>query len=162
MEKIYEDYFIDGGDAVLRLVNSAGQAKLLTSDALTGLPLIPATDSGTPAGNEPSAMPPSDVCKSKMQAEFYTLYNIKVDATVAWYAAHSTGFKKFQGYAAQRSQTVFYNSDGTILVFVTGKPGAAGENTNAYSVAYEKFHPGLNEKTISSVVQGKIVCSIEI
>jgi hypothetical protein len=140
------------------LVNSAGQGKLLTNDAMTGLPLIPATDSGRAAGNQPSAMPPSDVCKSKMQAVFYTLYNIKVDETVAWYSAHLTGFKKFQGYASQRSQTVFYNSDGTILVFVTGKSGAAGENANAFSVAYEKFQPGLNEKTISSVVQGKIVC----
>jgi hypothetical protein len=142
----------------LGLANSAGQGKLLTSDALTGLPLIPATDSGTAAGNAPSVMPASDVCKSKMEAVFYTLYNIKVDATVAWYSSHLTGFKKFQGYASQRSQTVFYNSGGTILVFVTGKSGAEGENTNAFSVAYEKFQPGLNEKTISSVVQGKIVC----
>lgn len=142
----------------LGLANSAGQGKVLTSDALTGLPLIPATDSGTVAGSEPSAMPPSDVCKSKMQAVFYRLYNIKVDATVAWYSAHLTGFKKAQGYASQRSQTVFYNSDGTILVFVTGQSGAAGENTNAFSVAYERFQPGLNEKTISSVTQGKIVC----
>jgi len=142
----------------LGLANSAGQGKLLTSDALTGLPLIPASDSGTAAGNQPSAMPASPVCNSKMQAVFYRLYNIKVDATVAWYSSHLTGFKKFQGFASQRSQTVFYNSDGTILVFVTGQSGAAGENTNAFSVAYERFQPGLSEKTISSVTQGKIVC----
>ena len=143
---------------VLGLANSAGPGKVLATDALTGLPLIPATDSGTPAGNEPSAMPPSDVCKSKMQAVFYQLYNIKVDATVAWYSSRLTGFKMAHGYASGRSQTVFYNSEGTILVFVTGKSGVEGENPNAYSVAYEKFQPGLNEKTINSVTQGKIVC----
>jgi hypothetical protein len=143
---------------VLGLANSAGRANLPTSDALTGLPLIPATDSGAAAGNEPSTMPASPVCNSKMQAVFYRLYNINVDATVAWYSSHLAGFKKAQGYASQRSQTVFYNSDGTILVFVTGQSGAARENTNAFSVAYEKFQPGLNEKTISSVVQEKIVC----
>lgn len=133
----------------LWFANSAVREKLLTSDPLTSLPLIPATDSGKNLGNEPTPMPGNSICKSKMQAEFYKLYNIKVDVAAEWYSSHLTGFKKAQGSA----QTAFYNSDGTIVVFVTGKSGA-----DAYSVAYERFQPGLSEKTITSVTDGKIVC----
>ena len=149
---------------VLCLTDATGQGKLLTNDPLTGLPLIPATDSGKHIANlsytynEPSKMPDGQVCKSKMQANFYLLYNIKVDAAVAWYSSHLSGFKKVSGYESQRSQTAFYNSDGTIVVIVTGDSGAQGENTEVYSVAYERYQPGLSEKTITAVTQGKIVC----
>ena len=44
----------------------------------------------------------------------------------------------------------------TILVIVTGDKGAEKENTNAYSVAYERYQPGLSEKTISGLTQGKM------
>ena len=149
---------------VLCLTDATGQGKLLTNDPLTGLPLIPATDSGKHIANlsytynEPSKMPDGRVCKSKMQANFYLLYNIKVDAAVAWYSSHLSGFKKVSGYESQRSQTAFYNSDGTIVVIVTGDSGAQGENTNAYAVAYERYQPGISEKTINSLAHGKIVC----
>ena len=106
------------------LANAAGQAKTLTSDPLTGLPLIPATDSGNHFGNEPDQLPDAQVCKSKMKGEFYSLYNIKMDAATAWYAAHLTGFKKVQGYESGRTQTAFYNSGGTIVIFLTGSSGA--------------------------------------
>jgi len=149
---------------VLCLTDATGQGKLLTNDPLTGLPLIPATDSGKHIANlsytynEPSKMPDGQVCKSKMQANFYLLYNIKVDAAVAWYSSHLSGFKKVSGYESQRSQAAFYNSDGTIVVIVTGDSGAQGENTNAYAVAYERYQPGISEKTINSLAHGKIVC----
>jgi hypothetical protein len=149
---------------VLCLTNATGQGKLLTSDPPTGLPLISATDSGKHIANmsytynEPNKMPDGQVCKSKMQANFYLLYNIKVDAAVAWYSSHLSGFKKVSGYESGRSQTAFYNSDGTIVIFVTGDSGAKGENTNAYSVAYERYQPGISEKTITAVTQGKMVC----
>jgi hypothetical protein len=149
---------------VLCLTNATGQGKLLTNDPLTGLPLIPATDSGEHIANlsysynEPSKMPDGQVCKSKMQANFYLLYNIKVNAAVAWYSSHLSGFKKVSGYQSQRSQTAFYNSDGTVLVIVTGDSGAQGENTNAYAVAYERYQPGISEKTTNSLAHGKIVC----
>jgi hypothetical protein len=140
------------------LANAAGQGKTLTSDPLTGLPLIPATDSGNHFGNEPDPLPDSQVCKSKMKGEFYSLYNIKMDAATAWYAAHLTGFKKVLGYESGRAQTAFYNSGGTIVIFLTGTSGAKGENVNAYSVAYERYDPGLSEKTLTSLTQGKFVC----
>jgi hypothetical protein len=143
---------------VFSLTNATGQGKVLSSDPLTGLPLIPATDSGMHVGNEPNPLPPSQVCKSKMQGEFYSLYKMKVGAAVEWYSSHLSGFKKARGYDSKRAQIAFYKPDGTIVIFVTGNPGAEGENTDAYSVAYQSYQPGLSEKTIIAVTQGKIVC----
>jgi hypothetical protein len=149
---------------VLCLTNATGQGKLLTSDPSTGLPLIPATDPGKHIGNmsytynEPTQMPEAQICKSKFKGDFYSLFNIKVDAAVTWYSSHLSGFKKVSGYGSKRSQTAFHNADGTIVVIVTGVPGAEGENADAYSVAYERYQPGISEKTITALPQGKIVC----
>jgi hypothetical protein len=143
---------------VFCLANVSGQGKVLTVDPLTALPVIPTTVSKFGGGNEPTKMPDAMVCKSKMQADFYSDVSSKVDATVAWYASHLTGFKKFDGYDSARSQDIFYNPDRTILVVVTGSPGAKGENTDTYAVAYERYQPGLSEKTITALTQGKVVC----
>lgn len=143
---------------------AAGQGKTLTNDPLTGLPLIPATVVVENAGNTPVKMPDGQVCKSNMKGNFYSLYNyfskhnVKVSNVVAWYSSHLSGFKKVSGYESGRSQTAFYNSDRTALIIVTGNPGAAGEDTDAYSVAYQRYQPGLSEKTVASLTQGKIVC----
>jgi len=151
------------GILVLGLANAAGQGKVLTNDPLTGLPLIPATA----IANKPVKMPDGQVCKSKMQGNFYSLFSptsyfskqtIKVSEVVGWYASHLSGFNKVSGYESRRSHTAFYSSDRTILIIVTGNPGATGENTDAYSVAYERYQPGLSEKTITSLTQGKIAC----
>lgn len=147
------------------LANATGQAKVLTNDPLTGLPLIPATVLFKNVGNEPDKMPDGQVCKSKMQGNSYSLSTvmkptsgIKMDAAAAWYASHLSGFKKVQGYESGRSQIAFYNSDRTMVIFLTGQRGAPGENADAYAVAYERFQPGLSEKTVTSLTQGKIVC----
>ena len=132
--------------------------KLLTADPLTGLPLYPATDSRLHLGNEPTRLPESNLCKSKMQATFYSVYDSKVDTTLTWYGAHLPGFKKTHAYAANRSQDSFYNADGTMMVSVTGSVGKAGENTDTYSVVYSRVQPGLSEKTMVSVNQQKVVC----
>ena len=151
------------GILVLGLANTAGQGKVLTNDPLTGLPLIPATA----IAKKPVKMRDGQVCKSKMQGNFYSLFSptsyfskqtIKVSEVVAWYASHLSGFNKVSGYESRRSQTAFYSSDRTILIIVTGNPGATGEDTDAYSVAYERYQPGLSEKTIISLTQGKIAC----
>jgi len=142
------------------------------TDALTGLPVIPAAETilaGKSYGFQPAQMPEGGVCKSKMKGDFYALLNmnvkdnkVKVSTAVAWYDAHLSGFKKTQGSqgqtASSRSQTVFYNSAGTILVLITGASGRPGEDTNTYGVAYQRYEPGLSEKTIASLTQGKIVC----
>ena len=132
-------------------------AATLTTDPLTGLPLDPATDSRH-LGNEPMRMHDSQICKSKMQGEFYSGVDSKVDATVAWYAAHLAGFHKAHAYAGGRSQDSFYNDTGTLVVFVTGSPGKEGENTDAYAVTYYRLEPGLPAKTILSFTQQKVTC----
>ncbi len=135
-----------------------GGTKLLTTDPLTGLPVYPATDSRLHLGNEPVRLPGSSVCKSTMQADFYSVYDSKVDAALAWYDAHLPSFKKTHAYATNRSQDTFYNASGTIAVTVTGSTSKEGDNTDAYSVVYERFQPGLTEKTIISLNQQKLVC----
>jgi hypothetical protein len=135
-----------------------GGTKLLTTDPLTGLPVYPATDSRLHLGNDPIRLPSSSVCKSKMQADFYSVYDSKVDATLAWYDTHLPGFKKTHAYAANRSQDTFYGDDGTIAVSVTGSASKEGENTDTYSVVYARFQPGLSEKTIISLNQQKVIC----
>lgn len=153
---------------ILCIAAADAQGKVLTKDPLTGLPVIPTTVTKY-GGNEPTKMPDAMVCKSKMQGNLYPLIyyifskdysktNATVAATVAWYASHLTGFKKVDGYDSARSQDVFYHADRTILVIVTGSPGAKGENTAAYGVAYERYQPGLSQETITGMTQGKIVC----
>jgi hypothetical protein len=135
-----------------------GNAKLLTVDPLTNLPLYPATDSRLHLGNEPTRLPELKVCGSKMQADFYTVYDSKVDATLAWYSSHLSGFKRTQAYAGNRSQDTFYNPEGTLAVSVTGSSGKADENTETYSVVYTRFQPALPEKTIISLNRQRLIC----
>jgi len=137
---------------------AGGNTKLLTADPLTNLPLYPATDSRLHLGNDPTRLPESNVCQSKMRADFYTIYDSKVEATLVWYGAHLRGFKKTHAYAANRSQDTFYNPEGTLAVSVTGSSGRAEENTETYSVVYARFQPGLPEKTIISLNQQKVIC----
>jgi hypothetical protein len=139
------------------LARNAG-AKLLTRDPLTGLPLYPATDSRLHLGNEPTRLPESQVCGSTMQADFYSVYGSKVDATLTWYDAHLRGFKKTHSYTAGRSQDTYYKADGTVIASITGSAGKEGENTDTYSVTYARFQPGLSEKVIVSLNQQKVVC----
>ena len=133
-------------------------AKLLTADPLTGLPLYPATDSQLHLGNDPTRLPVSSVCKSTMEADFYSIFDSKVSTSIAWYEGHLSGFKKTHAYAANRSQDTFYKADGTAIVSVTGSPGKKDEDTDAYSVVYARFKPGLSEKTILGMNEQKIVC----
>ena len=140
------------------VLTARGGTKSLTTDPLTGLPLHPATDSRLHLGNEPTQLPESEVCKSKMRVDFYSVYDSKVNATLAWYDAHLPGFKKTHAYAANRSQDTYYKTDGTVLVSVTGSPGKEGENIDTYSVLYARLQPGLPEKTIVALNQQRVVC----
>ena len=130
------------------------KAKVLTADPMTGLPLHPATDPGTGFGNKPDELPDSNVCKSKMQGEFYSLYRTTTDAAETWYTQNLKGFKMEKGSGSGSPQVVFYKPDGTLLVIVRGSKGTPA----AFSVAYERFTPGLSEKTIASVTTGNVVC----
>ena len=132
----------------------SGQGKPLSNDPLTGLPVYPGTDSGAPI-----KMPNTPVCKSKKEANFYKIFKMRTDDAVAWYTSHLAGFKKISGYDSQRAEIAFTNVDRTLLVLVTGDQGAKGENTAAYSVSYERFQPGISEKTVESFTTGKLVCA---
>jgi hypothetical protein len=140
------------------VVIAGSTTKTLTADPLTHLPLYPATDSRLHLGNDPIRLPESNICGSKMQADFYTVYDSKVDATLVWYGAHLTGFKKTHNFVANRSQDTFYNPEGTFAVSVTGSSGKADENTDTYSVVYSRFQPALAEKAIIGLSQQKLVC----
>jgi hypothetical protein len=132
-------------------------SKTLTIDSLTGLPIIPMPDPLQP-GNEPTKLPDGRICKSKMQSDFYSPNSIRVDATRAWYSAHLSDFKVTHGYASGRSQSTFYNADGSLIVSVTGSPGKEEENTETFGIVYAKFQPGIAEKTILGMNLQKIVC----
>lgn len=93
-----------------------------------------------------------------MQADFYTVYDSKVDATLAWYEAHLPGFKKTHAHSADRSQDTFYNAEGTLAVSITGSTGREGENTDTYSVVYSLFQPAVPQKVIISLNQQKLIC----
>ena len=137
------------------------QTKILTSDPLTGLPLMPPTESAKKVGNKPVTMPEGVVCKSKFQGNFYKLYdyfskdNVKLTDALAWYASHLSGFKKVE--PSDHSQTIFYNPDGTMLVIVDSQKTTDGV-TKVSSAAYERYQPGLSEKTIEGMAQKRIVC----
>lgn len=133
-------------------------AKTLTNDPLTGLPLYPATDTRFHLGNEPTKIPDMQICKSKEQADFYAVFDSKVDATAAWYAAHLSGFHKSHAYMDNRSHDTFYNDAGTMVVSVLGERGKDGENVDTHSVTYLRLQPGLPAKTILGFAEHKIVC----
>jgi hypothetical protein len=154
-----ERSFVIAAALMLAFTSATGQGKLLSNDPLTGLPLYPGTDPGNSTGNEPFKLPDTAVCKSKKQAVFYKIFKMKTDDAVNWYSSHLSGFKKFSGYDSQRAQIAFRNPDGTLLVILTAGPGAKGENTAAYSVAYERFQPGISEKTAENLTLGKMVCA---
>jgi hypothetical protein len=44
------------------------------------------------------------------------------------------------------------------VILLTGQLGAQGENADAFSVTYGHYQPGISEKTIVSMTQGKIAC----
>ena len=59
------------------VIAGGGNTKLLTADPLTNLPLYSATDSRLHLGNEPTRLPESNVCGSKMQDRL--LYRLRLE-----------------------------------------------------------------------------------
>jgi hypothetical protein len=143
--------------AIVLVFSAFAAAATLTTDPLTGLPLLPATK--PPFGdNQPTKTPDSQICNSKVQSDFYSVFHFKVSATLDWYASRLSGFHKTHGFADGRSQDAFYNADGTMVVAVTGERGKEGEDTDTYAVSYTRIQPGLPAKTIIGINQHNIVC----
>ena len=138
------------------------QGKVLTSDPLTGLPLLPANELEKKFGNAPTKMPDGVVCQSKMKGDFYKLYdyfakdNMKFADAVTWYGSHLSGFKKVE--AGNHLRTIFYSGDGSNVVIVTAESHAADGAVKARSVSYERYDPGISEKTIISLTGEHIAC----
>jgi hypothetical protein len=142
------------GFALVVSARAGGGAK---TDSLTGLPLYPATSNVADPG-DPVKLPESHLCKSKIQTDFYSTYDVLMDATVAWCGTNLQGFKKTESYTDGRAHDTFYNADGTMIVSVTGNRGKQGENAGTYSISYTKVTPGVPEKTILGMNEHKIVC----
>ena len=149
--------------AMVALASTAAsaQGKTLANDPLTGLALSPAIN-GMP-GNEPTQMPDGTICTSKFQGNHYSIddsptNNATMGPTVAWYASHLKGFTHVHGYSSQRSQDVFYNAGGTIVVAVTSEKGPESKSAHVYSVAYERYQPGLKPKVFKALTTGNIDC----
>jgi hypothetical protein len=144
--------------ALLGLTLSAPAAnKTLTTDPLTGLPIVPTPDR-LHLGNEPTVLPDTKMCGSNAKMNFYSTNGIQVDATVAWYAGKLQGFKKTHAWASGRSQDTFYKPDGTMIVSITGEPGTQGQNTDVHGLVYAKFEPGITEKAIIGMNTQNVVC----
>lgn len=141
---------------------ASGQGKILANDPLTGLPLMPPRDSAKKFGNEPVKMPDATICKSKFQGNFYKLYdyfakdNVRLTDGLAWYNSHLPAFKKEE--TTDHSQTIFYNSDRTVLVIVDSESHTTDGITKLNSAAYERYQPGISEKTLEGLAGKKIVC----
>jgi hypothetical protein len=146
------------GFALLGLTLSAPAGnKTLTIDPLTGLPIVSSPDR-LHLGNEPTVLPVTKICKSDAKMNFYSPNDIKVNATVAWYAAQLTGFKKTHGSHDNRSQDTFYKPDGTMIVSITGERGTDVQDGDVHGIVYGKFEPALAEKTILGMNTQNIVC----
>jgi len=133
-------------------------AGTLSADPLTKLPL-PAGPGSLQVTGDAMSVPDVPVCKSKGQMNFYAGVSGKVDAAIAWYSAHLQGFQHVHGYGFGRSQDTFYNAPGTLIVSITGKPAAEGQNTDVYSITYGTIQPGVSSKVIGGMNSQKVVCS---
>jgi hypothetical protein len=134
----------------LAISAATASAAHLTQDPLTQLPL-PAITEGI-VGNDPTEMPPATICKSRYRGNFYSLNNATLESAVAWYVGTLKGFRHIQ--SADHSTHVFSDTQRSIIVIVMGKTGG-----NAASVAYEKYEPGLSEKTLLGIVKNSVDCT---
>jgi hypothetical protein len=130
--------------------------KTLTSDPLTGLPII-ASEDKFHSGNEPEVIDATQMCKSKSEMNMYSLMGIKMNATVAWYESKLTGFKKNVTYDGAQN-VMFYKPDRTIALSIIGKKAPEGSDADVKSITYAKFTPGLAEKEMIGLNTHKLVC----
>ena len=139
------------------VATAAIRADTALTDPLTKLPLPGVVGSLQVVGG-PMSLPDVPVCKSMGQMNFYTGVKGKVDAAIAWYAANLKGFQHTHGYGSGRSQDTFYDASGTLMVSITGKPAADGQNTDVYSIIYGTIKPGVSGQVIAGMNVQKVVC----
>jgi hypothetical protein len=127
------------------------------ADSLTKLPL-PMAGAPLVLFDNPNRLDAVPVCKSSSTMNFYTARSGMVSAAVSWYAAHLSGFKHVHGMGSGRSQDTFYNAGGTLIVSITGEPGAEGQDTKVQAVIYGTIQPGVTDKVITGMNSQTTVC----
>lgn len=123
----------------------AVRACLMFAMELTGLPLDPAFDPRH-FGTEHMKIPDTQICKSRMRADFYTIVDSNGQWTVTWYGVRWPASTRPTSMSITDRKTKFYNDAGTLMVLVLGAIGKKGENVDAYGVTYYSVQPGLPAK----------------
>jgi hypothetical protein len=129
---------------------ATASAEHLTQDPLTQLPL-PAITEGM-LGNRPAEMPPATICKSAYRANHYVLSNATLESAAAWYVGSLKGFRHIE--SGDHLTHVFSDAQRSVIVIVMGRADG-----NASSAAYEKYDPGLSEKTLLGIVRKSVDCT---
>jgi hypothetical protein len=137
----------------VRAIGADGAA----TDPLTKLP-VPTAGATFALYDKPDDIGDVPVCKSSGKMVMYTARNGMVSEAVSWYASHLSGFKHVHGIGSGRSQDTFYNAAGTLIIGITGKPGAEGQDTRVASVIYGTIQPGVSDRVIAGMNVQKVVC----
>jgi hypothetical protein len=135
---------------VLACSVATASAAHLTMDPLTQLPLPTITDNAF--GNDPNEMPAATICNSQFRGDFYSLNGASLDSAVSWYVSTLKGFRHIQ--SADHAVHAFADAQRSVIVILMGKPGGA-----ANTVAYEKYEPGLSEKTLQGIAKKLLDCT---
>ena len=135
---------------VLACSSATTNSAHLTEDLLTKLPLPTITDNAF--GNDPTEMPAATICNSQFRGNFYSISGTSLDSAVSWYVGTLKGFRHIQ--SADHAVHAFADAQRSVIVILMGKPGGA-----ANTVAYEKYEPGLSEKTLQGIAKNSLDCT---
>lgn len=127
------------------------------ADTLTSLP-VPLAGAAFLLYGNPMKIDDFSLCKSTVKMNYYTARSGKVDAAVTWYTGHLAGFKHTKAYGSDRSQDIFFNGAGTLMVSITGNAAKQGENTDVYAVTYASVQPGASAKALAGLAVQNIDC----
>ena len=103
---------------------------------------------------DPGPLPTTVLCKSQSSGNFFIVSGKNTRDLTNWYTAALPGFKKYPAVTDGRTQVTFFSADGTQEVTITGNPNS----TEAYSISYGRFHPGLTTAAMASFNTGKMIC----
>jgi hypothetical protein len=137
--------------AVLAICAVTASAAHLKQDPLTQLPLPSITDNNI-LGNSPTEMPSAKICNSQFRGNHYDLSNSTLDSAVAWYAGALKDFRHI--HSKDHLNHMFADAQRSLIIVVRGTADG-----RASAVAYEKFEPGLSEKTLLGFVNNALDCT---
>lgn len=103
---------------------------------------------------ETGPLPTTVLCKSQTSGDFFIVRGKNTKDLTNWYTTALPGFKKFSTVTGGTSQDTYFSADGTQEVTITG----IRNSTEAYSISYSCFHPGLSTSVMATFNTGKMVC----